>query len=404
MSHKILFFAEAVTLAHVARPLALASALPPNEFEMTIACSDRYRSFLADVPAQIAPLNSISGEQFARALAAGRPVYDAETLRRYVREDLDLIESTRPSLVVGDFRLSLSVSCRLAGVPYATITNAYWSPYFAGRQPFPLPVLPMTRALPVPAAAALFALARPIAFAMHSAPMNRVRTENGLAPLGRDLRRVYADADHVLYADIPSLFPMRDLPPRHIALGPILWSPPQARPAWWNAIPAGKPVVYVTLGSSGAAQSLRVVLDALASMDILGIVSTAGQDVSLPTGASNLFVAPYLPGTEAAARSALVVCNGGSPTSQQALAAGVPVLGIAANMDQFLNMGAIADAEAGILLRADRLRPNQVRAAIERLLADTSFTRAAGRLSAEIDAAMPAGDRFRRWAWETVQA
>ena len=49
-------------------------------------------------------------EQFLAALAAGRPVYHAETLRSYVRDDLSLLESVDPDIVVGDFRLSLAVS------------------------------------------------------------------------------------------------------------------------------------------------------------------------------------------------------------------------------------------------------------------------------------------------------
>ena len=54
-----------------------------------------------------------------------------------------MIREVEPDVVVGDFRLSLSVSARVAGVPYLAITNAYWSPY--ARQRFPLPELPVVR-------------------------------------------------------------------------------------------------------------------------------------------------------------------------------------------------------------------------------------------------------------------
>lgn len=52
----------------------------------------------------------------------------------------------------------------------------------------------------------------------------------------------------------------------------------------------------------------------------------------------SVFCSAYLPGNQAAARADLVVCNGGSPTTFQALSEGVPVLGIPGNLDQFLNM------------------------------------------------------------------
>ena len=63
-----------------------------------------------------------------------------------------------------------------------------------------------------------------------------------------------------------------------------------------------------------------------------------------------------------------MVYNGGSPTSQQALAAGVPVLGIAGNLDQYLNMRAVAAMGAGTLLRSDRLNEDGVRRAVLDLL------------------------------------
>ena len=56
--------------------------------------------------------------------------------------DLALIKSYRPDLIVGDFRLSLSISARVAGIPYAAISSAHWSPYYR-HAAYPMPVLPL---------------------------------------------------------------------------------------------------------------------------------------------------------------------------------------------------------------------------------------------------------------------
>lgn len=391
---RVLFFAEAVTLAHVARPIALAQGLNSTEFDCTIACDSRYERFLKNGPWTHVPLCSIESAQFLRALAKGSPVYDVETLRGYVKEDLALIERVKPDLIVGDFRLSLCVSARLAGIPYAAVTNAYWSPYYPVHG-FPLPALPMTKLLPVPVAAQLFRFAQPFAFAMHCKPLNRVRQENGLPSLGSDLRRVYTDADHTLYADVPAMFPTEHLPVNHHYLGPILWSPPMALPEWWDKVPADRPIVYLTLGSSGPAHLLEMALDALADQPVTVMTSTAGAAVPqrLP---ANAHIADYLPGMKAAARSTVVVCNGGSPTSQQALAAGVPVLGIASNMDQFLNMGAVVEAGAGMVLRADRVSRAAIRAAASEMFAESRFGVAAEKL-ASVFATFDAPARFARF-------
>ena len=101
---RILFLAEAVTLAHVARPAALATVLVPSQYEVFFAVAPRYDQLLGHVTWVRRGLNSISSRQFMAALAAGRPLYDVATLRDYVREDLRLIEDLAPDLIVGDFR------------------------------------------------------------------------------------------------------------------------------------------------------------------------------------------------------------------------------------------------------------------------------------------------------------
>ena len=206
----------------------------------------------------------------------------------------------------------------------------------------------------------LFQAARPLAFGMHCRPLNRIRREHGLPGLGNDLRRVYTDADHTLYADCERIFPTEHRPKSHRYLGPIVWSPPVPLPPWWHDLPADRPIIYLTLGSSGDPALTHRVIQALADLPITIAASMAGA--AAPAGVpANVFTADYLPGTLAAARSRLVICNGGSPTSHQALAAGVPVLGIAANMDQFLNMRAISAVSAGHVIRADRVRPRELR-------------------------------------------
>lgn len=376
---KILFFAEAVTLAHVARPLALFAGLRDAGHACILACasSQAHRAAAQGMP--FVPLESLPAGQFLAALAAGRPAYDAETLSRYVVDDLALIESVAPDLVIGDFRLSLSVSARVAGVPYASIANAYWSPFSA--LDFPLPVLPISRALPLPLAQVLFNLGRRWLMPAHCKPLNQLRRRFGLPSLGPDMRRVYTDADQVLYADAPSIFPMSvaHLPAGHHFLGPVLWSPQVKLPAWWSEPSNSRPQAYLNLGSSGGEGALGLALQALGGLDCRVLAAAAGAAVTEPLPA-NVRSATYLPGDKATERANLVVCNGGSMTCQQALLMGKPVLGIASNMDQFMNMSALVQAGAGICFRADRLTVTKLRQAAHSLLRDPTYAEAAARL------------------------
>jgi UDP:flavonoid glycosyltransferase YjiC (YdhE family) len=181
-----------------------------------------------------------------------------------------------------------------------------------------------------------------------------------------DLRNIYTNADYTLYADLPELVPTYKLPSNHCYIGPITWSPTIQLPAWWDQLPADKPIIYVTLGSSGCSDLLPVIFEALSQTEFIVIAATVGRRFhnSIP---DNVFVADYLPGVQAAARASLVICNGGSPTSMQSLAAGVPVIGIASNLDQYLNMFYITMAGAGILVRAGQANTDTIMQAVRKI-------------------------------------
>lgn len=149
----------------------------------------------------------------------------------------------------------------------------------------------------------------------------------------------------------------------------------------------------MTLGSSGAAHLLPAILEGLASLPVTVLVATAGR-TSMGALPANAYAAEFLPGSAAARRAALVIGNGGSPTAYQALAEGVPVLGIAGNLDQQLAIHYIARAGAGRLLRPEYVRAARVRRLVEKMLATPSYFKAAQRVACEF-AAWPAPERFQ---------
>lgn len=385
--------AEAVTLAHAARPYVLAKALDPVRYQVVVAKSPHYDHLFPHADFERRDLTSIPPETFLKALATGRPLYDVATLARYVEADLALIKEVAPDLIVGDFRLSLSVSARLAGVPYATLTNIYWSPY--ARQHYPIPSHPLVRLTGVPIAQALFRAVRPIIAAVHSRPLNQVRRRFGLTLLKPTFQAIYTDADTVFYADLPGLVETLPLPSNHAYLGPILWSPVIPLPDWWDSLPEDRPAVYVNLGSSGNSKLLPDILKSLADLPVTVIAATLGKLPGLRRF-RNSYLADFLPGEAAANRSRLVVCNGGSPAAYQALSAGVPAIGLPSNLDQFLNMQAVAGMGAGRSLRADGFNSIHFKKSVMEMLNEVQPHHQARLLRERIYGA-PAGENFARW-------
>jgi UDP:flavonoid glycosyltransferase YjiC (YdhE family) len=161
-----------------------------------------------------------------------------------------------------------------------------------------------------------------------------------------------------------------------------------------------RPTAYVTLGSSGRADVLPMVLEQLSAAGVQSLVATAGR-VKLATLPPHTFVADFLPGDDAARRADFVVSNGGSTTGYQALLADRPVLGVASNLDQQLASGAIARAGAGLALRAGTLRASALRAAIARLVNDDRLRAAAHGVGSALRA-WDAAARFRSFVDDAV--
>lgn len=396
---RILFVAEAVTLAHVARPLALAQSLDSTHYDVHFACANRFDFAFETTRFRRWEVHSISSEQFLQLLATGSRLYDFKTLNDYVSEDLCLIPEIRPDLIVGDFRLSLAVSAAIAKVPYAALANAYWSPYAAVPH-FPLPDVPASRLLGYRLSSSLFHLCQPLIFAYHARPLNQMRKKYGLPGLG-SLLHVYTHGDYTLYTDPRDLFPTANLPPNHRVLGHVEWSPAIPLPRWWNDIGSDQPVIYVNLGSSGPTHLLPMITATLAGFPMKVIMATAGRwhTTSLP---ANIKASSYLPGSAAVRRANLVICNGGSPSVYQALAYGVPVVGIASNMDQLLCMQGVERKKAGVLLRASSVTEASLKAVVTVMATDKTYEKNALLLRDQFTR-IDALQRFRSFVSEVLK-
>jgi len=370
---KILFVAEAVTLAHVVRLVTLARHLHARGWNVVLATDPRYARMVGPLPFPTVDIHTMPAARFLHAIGNGSPIFDFQTLDRYVVDELVLLKQTSPQLVVGDFRISLAVSARLARVPYVNLTNAYWSPQARIRRV--VPEFGWVRRLGVPAAQFLFSGFQRIGYAQHAVPVNRLRRKYGLPGIGSDFRAALMDGDLVCFADLPEIIPTSALPDHQCFIGPVPWSPAVPLPAWWDEMRdrrGRRPLVYVTLGSSGPVDALQKVLDGLAGLPVDVIASTAGHAAALRVP-GNARVADLLPGDQACEAADLVIGNGGSPGTYQALAHGKPVIGLATNMDQFLNMAAVEDAGCGVLLRSRSAAAETVWRTVVAALADPAL-------------------------------
>ena len=157
-------------------------------------------------------------------------------------------------------------------------------------------------------------------------------------------------------------------------------------------------------GLPNAAAVYRTALDAVAGLHAR-VLLTVGRGFDLDTLGpvpENAQVEAWVPQAEVLGDAALVVAHGGSGTTFGTLAAGVPLVIVPLFADQLVNAERAAQAGAAVVVEPDRdaergmgtLGPQHVRrlrAAIETVLADPSYARAASRIAGEM-AALPSID------------
>ena len=380
MKH-ILFFAETVTLAHMARCVALAKELHNSgNYIITIAADDRYDDIVGSLPFRRIPLYSISSQYFEKKLAKGLPIYNAQILSSYVNEELRIIDEINPDFIIGDFRISLSISCQIKKIPYATITNAYWSPY--ADIEYPVPEIPITKFFGVVMAQKIFNVVRPLIFKLHTLAFNKVCKEFRCPVLSYDLREIYTHADYTFYGDIQSLVPMNALPSNHIFIGPVLWSAKVPLPVWWESLPADKPIVFITLGSSGDYSLLPWLIKTLSYMAVTVICVTAKKYV-IENSYANVFMTDFLPSDLTVKKADIVITNGGSSMAYQCIAENKYIIGFPSNLDQYLMMSLVEKGGYGKLIRSGKVNANIIEQTVNHALSQINRTTSA--FSCEID-------------------
>jgi UDP:flavonoid glycosyltransferase YjiC (YdhE family) len=361
-------------MAHFVRPLALADSLDTSRYDVHFYAPARFFRYLQRKPFAIGELHCMPGERFLENTSKGAPVFPADVIRGYIRQDRELIGSIAPDLVIGDMRLSLPVSARLEGAVSAVMINAYWSPYTRRRSI--VPALPLTRVIPPRLLGTVYRLAEPWAYAIHVGEMNRVRKEFGIEPLPADLRVMYTEGSYVLYPDIPEFVPASNLPTNHRYVGICQWTPPTAKPDWWDRmLEDPKPKVFISLGSSGPLRALPALLEALSKLPVAVLIATSGR--TMPRLRPGAYVADLLPFTETARQARVVVSHGGSGGLYPAIAAGTPVLGIPSNADQQLSTAVLEESGAGLGVRVEEASERRLLRALERLLFEPQYHRSA---------------------------
>jgi len=192
-------------------------------------------------------------------------------------------------------------------------------------------------------------------------------------------------------------------------VGPSI-APRPPDPAFpWAALPAGAPIVLVTIGTANAdagADFLNACALALADRpDLCGVLVDPTGAVTSPS--VNVLTFPHVPQLELLPRTNAVICHAGQNTVCEALYHGVPLLVAPIRDDQPIVAQQAVDAGVALRLRFSRARPDQIGAALDRLLTEPGYAQSAGRIAAAFrtaGGAQAAADHLVRLALDATSA
>lgn len=201
-------------------------------------------------------------------------------------------------------------------------------------------------------------------------------------------------ADAIVQFTVPGFEYVRsDLPKSVHFVGPMsrVTKSDGPLPEWWGDFDGSRPVVHVsqgTVANTDYDELITPTVTALANDDVLVVVSTGGRPLStLPSPLpANVRAVEYVPYDRLLPLTDVYVSNGGYGGVHYALEHGVPLV-VAGKTEDKAEVAARAQwTGVGVGLRTNRPTPEQVGAAVRRVLADSSYTVRSKTIGAEIAA------------------
>jgi UDP:flavonoid glycosyltransferase YjiC (YdhE family) len=391
---------------HLSPCVAIARELRRRGHDVAFYSGERARPALERDGFPLFPFRCVSEAQFERTmLAPGRATswtrplaflallqrWFGDTLAPQARDLEGILSAWAPDAIVSEEGmwappLVLKERC---GVP-VIVCSVIAGSLLPGRD-MPLPGIGLAPPRSAPARAchrAMKALADRLAGGLRT-HVNGVRRGYGLPPLRASIREAVGDVPLYLVRGCPEFdHHRRDLPACVQYAGPLdaVEPSPGGPPAWIEALPRDRAIVYVSEGSmpSGPPALLQAAVRGLAPLGVHVVIATGGRDpaaLGFDASAPNFTIKEWVPQRDLFLRTDAVVTVGGCGTVLGALAAAVPVLAAPAEMDQPDNARRVVEAGVGLSIPRHRCTPRRLARAVGRLLAEPAFRRGAARLA-----------------------
>jgi UDP:flavonoid glycosyltransferase YjiC (YdhE family) len=383
---KILVLPYTHTLSHISRPLVVAKELRKRGHDIIFAGHNPKDRFIKNEGFEVLALDQLDpGELFGRIRKGELRFIKDEELEKMVEDDRKLFKEVQPDLVLTDGRFSAPLSTGIENLKHAAIVNVSSTEYRA------LPYIPF------------FAWIPSWLIKQESNPRMMLDILNlklemfvfdNTTSIFKRLSKKYnlhnmvtatnclTGKDITLLADISEYFPTRNLPANYHYIGPLTWKSTSPLPSWWPPEKNDKPLIYVTMGTTGISDFFHKAYELFKASEMTAIITTGAQVSDLTNINGKIYVEPFIDGDLAMEASDLVVCHGGNGTIYQALQHGKPIIGIPTIPDQKFNMRRVESLGIGRMLSWEQFvkEPESLLELIKAIKREKSFYQNASRM------------------------
>ncbi len=215
--------------------------------------------------------------------------------------------------------------------------------------------------------------------------LNAYRKREGLPPFS--YQTIWSPLAQISQLPPAFEFPRENLPDCLHFTGPFV--SPEQRPEIafpWDKLDE-RPLVYVSFGTAQNRNSslFTAVLGAVAELSVQVVVSLGGADLEqLGQLPENCLAVQYAPQLEVLERASVMVHNGGTNSSLECLAAGVPMVAVPIAHDNHGTAARIAWTGTGVSIPFEQCNVDSMKEALREVLSQDSYRRAAEGFKASI--------------------
>lgn len=328
----------------------------------------------------------------------------AEEIEEVVKEEIKIIETCKPDIILTGYRNTLTVSAKAAKVPLVWCLSAVVSPMFFQKGLATIPVdikvnhflTNITDEKQKEKYYAKFACMNALSNNSTSKEWNKVLKKYGLPEFKSDM--MIFQGDYNLMSDASELF--QELGKGNKQYG--FCGPFQPRdeemelPKWLEDYkPNGRKVVLITMGSSGSVDILKEVLDSLAGLEYDFFVSTLGKlDKPEETYPDNFYFADKFPIRSILEKVDGCIIHGGQGTLYSVAFSGKPFVGVPMFNEQQYNLKNLTKKyPSGLTVLKNEISSEKMQWAVREIMEQESYQENAEKLKQQLSKYVVQEDR-----------